>query len=385
MFDATTPLIGNLSKKKSNRIAVSVFFFTAGFTFASWASRIPHIQAKLQLNEAALGSVLLALPIGLLVSLLLAGGLITRFGSKNVLFIAALMYSSILVLLGLAATVWQLAGTLFIFGIASNLYNISVNTQAVGVEKLYGRSIMATFHGLWSLAGFTGATVGSVMVSFSIIPWMHFAMVGLCGLIATCIFTGSTLPEARDYNNQQSFTLPDKHILQLGLIAFGCLVCEGVMFDWSGVYFKKVVLAPSSLNTLGYAGFMGCMAFGRFFADKVVMKLGAKNMLIFSGIVIFTGLLTAVIFPTIVLATAGFMLVGFGVSSVVPIVYSKAGQNKTMNAGRALAAISTIGFAGFLIGPPLIGFVAEATNLRWSFTLIALIGLSTAILAKKIL
>ncbi|MCU0396228.1 MAG: MFS transporter, partial [Chitinophagaceae bacterium] len=169
--------------------------------------------------------------------------------------------------------------------------------------------------------------------------------------------------------------------LQLGIIAFGCLVCEGTMFDWSGVYFQKAVQAPPGLTTLGYAAFMGCMAAGRFMADKVVMRLGSRSMLQLSGIVITIGLLVAVIFPAVPSATIGFMLVGFGVSSVVPIVYSQAGRSKTMHPGQALAAVSTVGFAGFLAGPPLIGFVAEASSLRWSFALVALIGLSTSILA----
>jgi MFS family permease len=172
--------------------------------------------------------------------------------------------------------------------------------------------------------------------------------------------------------------------MQLGIIAFGCLVCEGTMFDWSGVYFKKVVNAPPALTTLGYSLFMGCMAMGRFAADKIVMKVGSKRMLQGSGLVIAAGLLMAVWWPTLVVASIGFVLVGFGVSSVVPIVYSHAGQSKTMHPGQALAAVSTIGFLGFLAGPPIIGFVAEATNLRWSFALVAIMGLSTSILASTL-
>jgi MFS family permease len=366
---------------RQRRIAVSVFFFIAGFTFASWASRIPHIQAKLNLNEAALGSVLLALPCGLLVSSLLAGALISKFGSKRVLLAAACMYSTIIVTLGLANATYQLVIGLFFFGMAGNMFNVSVNTQAVSVERLYGRSILASFHGIWSLAGFSGATVGTLMIALGLLPWQHFLVIGCIGLTLTSVFMSRIIAQSSNQHKQSGFALPDKKILQLGLIAFGCLVCEGTMFDWSGVYFKKVVQAPANLTTLGYAAFMGCMATGRFLADKVVMRTGAKKMLQISGVVITTGLLIAVLFPTLVAATLGFMLVGFGVCSVVPIVYSQAGQSKTMHPGQALAAVSTIGFAGFLAGPPIVGFVAEATNLRMSFALVAIIGLSTSILA----
>ena len=156
------------------------------------------------------------------------------------------------------------------------------------------------------------------------------------------------------------------------------------MADWSGVYFKKVVQAPASLTTIGYVAFTGTMALGRFLGDWLVTKLGVKRMLQMSGTIITTGLLIAVLFPYLFTATTGFLLVGFGVSSVVPIVYGSAGKSTTMPASTALAAVSTIGFLGFLIGPPIIGFIAQAINLRWSFTLIALLGFGTSVLAGKV-
>jgi MFS family permease len=369
---------------RQHRIAVSVFFFIAGCTFASWASRIPHIQAKLQLNEAQLGSVLLALPIGLLLSSVMIGGLIGRFGSRNMLRTAATLYSVILLCLGFTNATWQLVLCLFFFGLAGNMFNVSVNTQAVGVEKMYGRSIMASFHGIWSLAGFSGAAIGTFMIWLQLLPWQHFLFISAAGLLASALFISKTLQQAGNSQQQKGFAWPDKKLMQLGLIAFGNLVCEGTMFDWSGVYFKKVVMAPTSLTTLGYAAFMGCMATGRFMADRIVMRIGSRRMLQYAGILIALGLLLSTLFPSVVMATMGFMLVGFGVSSVVPIVYSQAGQTKKMHPGQALASVSTIGFMGFLAGPPIIGFVAQATSLRWSFVLVAIIGLSTSILAATL-
>jgi MFS family permease len=280
----------------------------------------------------------------------------------------------------LASSPLQLILALFLFGLASNLYNISVNSQAVLVEKLYGRSIMASFHGIWSVAGFTGAAVGLGMVALDLLPWQHFVIAGLAAIICTIIFFAGTV-EGSDGSQPSGFALPDKKILQLGLIAFGCLVCEGTMFDWSGIYFSKVVKAPGHLTSLGYAAFMGCMALGRFMADRLVVAWGPRKMLQNAGVFISGGLLLSVVFPTVPAATAGFMLVGLGVSSVVPIIYSEAGKSTTMSTGQALAAVTTVGFAGFLVGPPIIGFVAELTNLRWSFLMIAIIGLSTSIMA----
>jgi MFS family permease len=159
------------------------------------------------------------------------------------------------------------------------------------------------------------------------------------------------------------------------------MVCEGTMFDWSGVYFQKVVAAPAEKVTLGYAAFMATMAGGRFLGDRLVGRFGKQRVLQASGVVITSGLLLAVLLPNIYTATVGFLLVGIGVSSVVPLVYSSAGKSKKLSPGLALTAVSSIGFLGFLVGPPLIGFIAQAFNLRWSFTLIAILGMGTTVMS----
>lgn len=365
------------------RIATSVFFFVAGLTFATWASRIPDIQNKLQLSDAGLGGVLFALPAGLMTSLPLSGWLVGKFGSRKLVITGAILYPLTLVLLGVAGSIWVLILGLFLFGLFANVINIAMNTQAVGIEKLYGRSIMASFHGLWSLAGFSGAAIGTLFVSAGFSPLLHFLLIILLAGLLVLISYRFTLPHDDAASKSQAlFVKPDRQILILGIIAFCCLLCEGAMADWSGVYFKKVVLAPVSLTTIGYLAFTSTMALGRFLGDWMVMKTGVKRMLQLSGLLITTGLLVSVIFPYLVSATIGFFLVGFGVSSVVPIVYGIAGRSKTMSPGTALATVSTIGFLGFLIGPPLIGFVAQAINLRWSFALIAILGFGTAFLTR---
>ena len=370
------------SSRRSHRWAVAVFFFLAGLCFASWASRIPDIKQKLELNDAGLGAVLVALPVGLMTSLPIAGWLVSRWGSKKVVILAATGYPLTLVFLGAVQHSWQLAAVLFVFGLFGNLFNISVNTHAVGVEALYKRPIMASFHGTWSLAGFSGAAIGTLAVSGSLAPLYHFALICSAVILALLVTRTYLLPTDAGKSSQPIFAKPDAAILKLGLIAFGSMVCEGTMFDWSGVYFQKVVMVPEQQITLGYVAFMSTMAGGRFIGDRLTARLGAKRMLQCSGLVIAVGLFTAVLFPTVIPATAGFLLVGIGVSSVVPLVYSSAGKSKTMLPGVALAAVSTIGFFGFLFGPPLIGFIAQAASLRVSFSVIACFGLCTALLAS---
>ncbi|MEO8413423.1 MAG: MFS transporter [Ginsengibacter sp.] len=370
---------------RTYRIATSVFFFIAGLTFATWASRIPDIQNKLHLSDSGLGGVLFALPVGLMISLPLSGWLVSRFGSRKMVIAGALLYPLLLIPLSLAVTVLQLTSALFLFGIASNLVNIAMNTQAVGVEKLYGRSVMASFHGLWSLAVFSGALTGAFFVSNGFPPFIHFSIVSFAALLLVLAAYKIGLPQDPDVREQRNiFVTPDRGILLLGLIAFCCMLCEGAMADWSGVYFKKIVLAPEVLTTIGYVAFSSTMAAGRFAGDWLVIKFGVKKMLQFSGIIITTGLLTAVLLPYLESATGGFFLVGLGVSSVVPVVYGIAGKSKTMPASTALAAVSTIGFLGFLVGPPMIGLIAGAISLRWSFALVALLGFGTTLLAGKL-
>jgi len=378
-------LAGTISFSRAARIAVSTFFFVAGICFASWASRIPDIQHHLHLDDGQLGSVLFALPVGSMLSLPVAGFLVTKFGSRIVMFVGSFFYASLLCLLGLVDATWQLVTVLFFFGMSGNLMNISVNTQGVGVEILYKRSIMASFHGLWSLAGFVGASIGTLMVSQKIPPLMHFIIIAcLIAMLAIIMFRYSLSNDASRQNNEKGFALPDRSLLKLGIIAFCCMACEGCMFDWSGIYFRDIVKTPPHLVTLGYTAFMAMMATGRFVGDRLVTKFGVKRVLQLSGCLIVTGLLTAILIPNLYMTTAGFLLTGFGVSSVVPLTYGLAGKSHTMSAGMAIAAVSTIGYLGFLFGPPVIGYIAKTANLRYSFALIAVFGFCVIILASKV-
>ncbi|MCD9013948.1 MFS transporter [Parachryseolinea silvisoli] len=369
--------------KVSIRLAVTVFFFTQGICFASWASRIPDIKLLLGLNDAQLGTILFALPAGLMTSLPLSGWAVTRFGSRRMLLVGATLYTLTMVVIGLVTDRWELAGVLFMFGLFGNLVNIAVNTQAIGVEALYGKSIMASFHGAWSLAGFSGASIAWFMVSLNIAPFHHFCMIAGLVVVLVALAYKRTLPAMRGSSDTPLFARPDGLLLRLGIIGFFGMACEGTMFDWSGVYFQKIVEAPEKLVTLGYVAFMGTMTGGRFIGDALSNRLGRKKMLQLSGALITTGLLVSVLFPMLVTATIGFLLVGFGVSSVVPLVYGAAGKSGTLSPGVALAAVSTISFFGFLLGPPVIGWIAEVASLRFSFALIACLGSGIAILATR--
>lgn len=377
-------------QRKTLRLAVGAMFFLAGLCFASWASRIATVQQTLGLTDAALGAVLFSLPVGLMLSLPFSGWIITKIGSKRLLLAALLVYGTALVTLGLAQNTFQLIICLVCYGFASNAVNISVNTQAVAAEGMYDKPIMASFHGLWSLAGFTGAGIGTFMIGRGIDPFHHFITILVIIVIGVIVISRYLY---NDYGNAKkevsaSMTLKERlslivPLLTLGTIAFCSMICEGAMFDWSVIYFKKVVAAPITLQGAGFTAFMLTMAGGRFVADWFAHRFGLKRTLQVSGSLTATGLLVVVIFPYFYTAMAGFLLVGAGVSSVVPMVYSAAGKSKTMSPGVALAAVSTIGFVGFLVGPPVIGFIAGLATLRASFVFIAVMGTSVVVLSTR--
>lgn len=368
-----------------SRLSISCMFFLHGLCFSSWGARIPAIQDIHHLSEAELGSVLLTLPVGSILSMSLAASLVNRFGSRRVLLLAICAYSSLLVTLGLAQSVWQLSLLLIVFGVASNLVNVSLNTQAVDIEQIYKRSIMASMHGLWSLAGFVGAFIGAFMIAENYSPYLHFLFI--LGLVITLALPcSSNLLHARSTHSgarTKLFKLPEKSLLVLGLICFLSMICEGAMFDWSGIYFKKVVRAQGGWVGAGYIAFMSTMAGTRFVADRFKERFGIEKTLLTSGLFIFVGLIISVLFPYLETSLLGFLLVGSGVSAVVPMVLSEAAKTSALSPSGAIASVSSIGFFGFLLGPPLIGWIAGASGLRLSFTVIALMGLSIALLAKR--
>jgi MFS family permease len=369
--------------KHTLRIVVGVMFFLAGLVFASYASRIVTIQQSFKLTNTALGAVLFAVPIGLMCSLPFSGWIITVIGSKRLLIFSLSFYAITLIGLSLAQNVIELIIGLIFFGFASNAMNISVNTQAIAAEEMYQKSIMASFHGLWSFAGFVGAGIGSFMIAQEIKPLYHFIIIASVTVFIIMMII-RYLKNDKVTGNDPIFVMTDKSLMVLGLIALCSMMCEGAMFDWSNVYFKEVIHVPASLLGLGFTAFMLTMALFRLaIADKFKRKYGLRRILQLSGSLTVVGLALAVIFPYFYPALIGFLLVGAGVSSVVPMVYSEAGKSKTMLPGVALAAVSTISFAGILLAPPIIGFISGLVNLRASFTFIALMGACVIILSTK--
>lgn len=370
------------------RFAVGMFYFGMGLSFATWASRIPDIKTALHLSEGQLGSILFALPVGQLIIMPFSGKMVSKFGSHRILIFSLIMYVLSLTNLGLATSALQLSLGLFVFGIFGNLANIAVNTQGVYTETLFKKNVMSSFHGMWSFAGFTGALVGLGMLALNLVPYHHFLIITAIVFIMIG-FNFRYLIKAKEKikvkkEGKKLFSKPDSALIWLGIIGFCSMASEGVMFDWSGIYFKDVVKAPGALVVLGYTSFMIMMAGGRFLGDKMNNKFGRQRVMQISGCMISAGLFTSVVFPYIIPCTIAFMVVGLGVSTIVPTVYSLAGKNQTVAAGEALTIVSSVSFLGFLMGPPVIGYIAEKFGLQFSFAFIGIFGVLIAFMVSKI-
>jgi MFS family permease len=371
---------------KRIRWAVTLFYFSMGLTFATWASRIPDIRVSMGMTEADLGTLLFSIPFGQLCLMPFSGKLASKYGSHKTVVIGLSFYICSLIGLGFATERWHLSLALFFFGMFSNLTNISVNTQGIYTEGLFRRAIMSSFHGAWSTAGFTGALVGLGMIALKLSPLSHFSIVGAVLFIVIAAnfkylvkVKSKAAPVKRKF-----FSKPDPVLLWLGIIAFCCMLSEGIMFDWSGIYFKDVVKAPGPLVVLGYASFMVMMALGRFIGDSVIQKIGRKKMLQISGCMVSVGLFMAVLLPYLVTSTIAFMMVGLGVSTIVPTIYGIAGRSTSLPPSIALQAVSSVSFLGFMLGPPVVGYVAHATSLRVSFAIIGIFGFGIAFLVTRI-
>lgn len=367
------------------RIANAVFFFASGFGYTTWASRIPSMQRSLHLNEAQLGTALLALTAGLMATMPFTARMLSIFSSSRIMLIGAIAFNLMLGLLGFTNQYWQFIAILFFFGSSRNLLNLSINTQSVAVQALYKKSIITTFHGIWSFAGLGGSLLGLLMVYYKVPPTWHLLTVSIVLCLMAALAYPNTLHEKpAPRENKPVFSLPDKALLKFALICFGSMACENVMYDWSGIYMHKAVHSSDVLATASFVIFMITVTIGRFAGDHLVNTRGVKFVLQNCGILIVAGFALAIAMPYTVTAIIGYALIGFGVSCMVPLVFSMAGKSKTMSGGPAIAAVSTVGYLGFLLVPPLVGYVAQAANLRWAFAAIALLGLLIVWMTSKI-
>ncbi|MDR2120267.1 MAG: MFS transporter [Tannerella sp.] len=387
----------NVYTKARIRFAVLCFFLAQGLCFSSWASRIPDIKLLFSVGDELLwGMILFMIPAGKFIAIPLAGYLVSRLGSRIMVQASILGYAAALFGIGAVSNIYVLGISLFCFGIFWNLCDISLNTQGIGIERLFGRTIMATFHGGWSLAACLGALTGFLMIQVNVPPMWHFSIVATA-IVLIVLFgrkylqddatQASPAPEKAMEKKTSSVLTdfvrhPEMLLIQLGIVSLFALIVESAMFDWSGLYFEEVIRAPKSMQ-IGFLVFMVMMTAGRFMTNYAYAKLGKQRVLQLAGLLIFTGFVSSGLFGSlfasmtmkVVGISSGFMLVGLGISCMVPTVYSLVGAKSKIPVGMALTILSSIGFIGSLIAPPLIGAISKTFNMQYAYIAVGLLGL----------
>lgn len=368
------------------QLAVWAAFFSNGAAMATWVSRLPSIQNKLGLSEGSLGLVLLGSSMGTITALLLAGNIIEKLGSSKVTLISALVLCGSLPLLSLAPDAVLLFFLLFFFGGAMSLMDVAMNEQAVLVERKTQLSLMSTFHGGFSIGAMAGAMIGAGMATLpsnSLV--LHFALAAvLFSAINISIFPYFLPAKSEHHEKRRTIRIPERALWALGVIAFCSMITEGAMGDWSAIYLTNILQTSSSYAALGYAVFSLMMTIGRFGGDSITSKWGMVGVIRTGSLIATTGLVAIILTHSPTIAIMGFGLVGLGVANVIPLVYKAAGNSPGIPTGTGIAGVASIGYVGSLIGPPLMGAIAEKASLRASFTLIAILISTLTVTASSI-
>jgi MFS family permease len=367
------------------RVSISIYFYLLGFIFSSWASRIPQVKDRFGLNEAELGGVLFMLPLGALVALPFSGWLIHKWSSRTMSIASALTYTVLLYGISVASSVQQLSLALFGFGVIGNFGNISMNTQGISIQQRIQQPILSSLHAMWSIGAFSAAAISGWTMKMGYSTSTHFIMVALIAAIIVSVGAFFLIPDAsNDEGAAKVFAWPNKALILLGVICFCVAMSEGAMADWSSLYYRQIIHELNAISTTGYTAFAMCMAAGRLMGDRLLQSYKHSTVLKINGLLILFGITLSLLFTYSYSVIIGFALVGFGVSSVIPIVYMLAAKSKAMAPSVALSAVSSVGFTGFLIGPPMIGFIAHEVGLRSAMWIVAVLGGLVYILSLRV-
>ncbi|WP_188611951.1 MFS transporter [Chelatococcus reniformis] len=375
-FSATTPVRLGPAQHLATRLA----FFIAGFGLAAWAPLVPFVKARAGLDDGALGLLLLSLGVGSIVAMPLAGALVARLGCRLVLIVATVLLCLTLPLLATLSSVPLLAAALFVFGAGVGSIDCTINIQAVIVERAAGRPMMSGFHGLFSLGGILGAAGVSGLLGVGFTPLMASVVV-VAGMVLALLAAMPGLLTGGE-SSGPPFAVPHGVVLFIGILCFIMFLAEGAALDWSAVFLSQVRGAEPAVAGLAYAAFAATMTAGRLAGDAIVQRLGPIRVVVWGAICAAAGLALATLVPAWEAALAGYALLGAGCSNIVPVFFTAAGRQNVMPESVAIPAITTLGYAGILVGPAAIGFVAHAASLSVALLIVALLLLGVAASAR---
>ncbi|MCW1887156.1 MFS transporter [Luteolibacter flavescens] len=369
------------------RWAASVLFLVDGIGFGTWAAMIPSVKQKFVLNESGISIVLLAIVVGALFSMSLIGRALSRHGSRTMLTWMAPGYAVSLALLAVAPSFGWLLAAAAVFGAFKGSLDVSVNAQAITVENAGDKPIMATFQALWSIGGLVAALLVGLALKQGIAPMVITLAIAAALLVASFASSGALAggDAAPVKAKKRGFSLPNGRIMRIGALAFLALFAEGVMMDWSAVYTRTVSGAEAWLAPLAYGMFSGSMAAGRLVGDRVTARFGGLTVLRVSGMLTFIGLLLIISVHQWPVTFLGLGFAGLGLANLVPVLFGAGGRAHEESVGQGVAAVSMIGYFGFLAGPPAIGGLSHWIGLPGAFGVVVVFALLLAVWGPGVL
>jgi MFS family permease len=367
------------------RVAASAIFFGNGFGIGTWAAQLPRFKAALGLSDGQLSLALLAFALGAIVLMPIVGWVTAHVGSRTTTLVAAFAFAAALVLPGLATSLPFFVAASLLAGACNGAMDVSMNTNATVVERAWSEPIMSSFHAFFSLGGLAGAASSGLLISvgLSILPTLVLACLGMGALFLAVSFW--TLNEAEKATDGHGFAWPRGAIVGLAFVTMLCLLVEGAMADWTAIYLQTVTGASLETAVAGFVGFSLTMTICRFMGDFVVRRLGRIRTVQLGGLLAALGIALAMGVPQPFPATIGFALVGLGLANTVPVLFSTAGETKGVAPSIGVAMVATLGYAGLLLGPPLIGFGGDAIGLRPALSLLIICAITIILLSQRAL
>jgi MFS family permease len=365
---------------RMRQAALPLLFLLLGVIYASWVSRIPALRDNLQLDPASLSLFLLGGGIGAVGSFPLAAWLVGHYGARRACWYAGLALLATIPCLALAPSLPWLMLAMLCLGVCSSCFNVAINALGAEAERLAGRSIMSQLHAWFCVGTLSGALLGSAIAGMEIRPLLHFGLVALCVLVPLRLCYRA-LPNDRPQfiAGKKHFALPHGPLIALGVVAFGGAIVEGSVADWSGVYMKDRLSASDGVAPLAFACFAAMMLLTRIIGDKLKESFGARRVVAGGALTAGLGMLVALLASQAPLAIAGFALTGAGVATIFPFIFSAAGRHGPT----ALAGVTTMGYTGGLIGPPIIGFLAHGFGLPTALSLVGVLCIAVALAAGR--
>lgn len=369
-----------LQQYMNDRHSTRIVFFIAGMVTATWAVIVPFAKMNTGINDAVLGTLLLCLGGGAIISMPVAGALTVRYGCKKVMLAAAIIMFIATPFLSFVTHPILLAFFLLSFGIGVGLLDCVMNIQAIIVEKSAKKALMSGFHGMYSVGGIAGAgfMTGLLALGINVIVATFIMLV-----LAIFLFVISIGYALSDTGGSEGpvFAIPKGIVLVLGIICFIVFMVEGTALDWSAVYLVDAKHMNDSLGGLGYTAFAGAMTIGRLSGDYIVGRVGALRVVIFGALIAVIGFYFVITGMQLYSLLFGYFLIGSGCSNIVPVMFNQVGKQHTMPQVLAVPAVTTLGYLGILAGPAGIGFIAHHSSLSHAFVFVAMLMVIVLIMA----